>query len=294
MRLDLAAVLAVFAVLGSRAGAQAVIAQPAGLANPAQVIDFGANVLPNFTPVSTQFAGLVITHASYFTTGVSNNLVGGFLTNNFSAGLPNTLRIQFASPIQDLTFVYHQISTAQPSVIRAVLGGVTVDSFSGTWNQTQTNNYFGFTNTVFDELQIDFVADFNVDTLAFNPAGTTATCVPYNGSGTNPADLSCGSLPQLGTTWTGLVAVNANTLLSALVYAPGGFGAPLPLFGGELLIQPAPSPIAFTGLGSYSLAIPAAPTWAGTALHFQGLRLDLVGGVPTFVPLNALLVTIGT
>lgn len=295
MRIDLATVLVVVVgSLGCHASAQAIIAQSSGLTNPAQVIDFGANVLPNFTPVSTQFPGITITHASYFTTGVSNNLVGGFLTNNFSAGSPNTLRIQFAAPIQDLTFVYHQISTAQPSFIRAVLGGVTVDSFSGTFNQFQTNNYFGFTNTVFDELQIDFVSDFNVDTLAFNPAGTPASCVAYNGSGINPSDLSCGTLPQLGTTWTGLIAVNANTLLTALVYAPGGFGAPLPLFGGELLLQPSPAPIAFTGLTSYAVPIPAAPSWVGTLLHFQGLRLDLVAGVPTFVPLNALLVTIGT
>jgi len=284
-------VLSLFCCLGD-ATAQAIIAQSSGLSSPAQVIDFGANLFPNFTPVSTQFAGITITHARYYTTGVVNNLVGGFLTND-PIGLPNTLRIQWAQPITDLSFVYHQISTQFPSVIRAVLQGNTVASFSGTWNQFQTNNYFGFTNTVFDELQIDFVGDFNVDTLAFNPLGAAA-CLFYNGTGVNPSDFSCATTPQLGTTWQGLVTPNANTLLSAIVYAPGGFITAVPLFGGELLINPSPPPIAFTALSSFSLPIPAAPSWTGTVLPFQGVRLDLVGGVPTFVPLNALMLVIGT
>ena len=162
-----AAVLSV--LLQAPSYAQAIIAQPSGLASPQHVIDFGANLYPNFTPVTTQFAGITLTHTRYFTTGVSNNLVGGFLTNDGS-GLPNTLKIQFASPIHDLSFVYHQIGMSIPSNFRAMLAGVTVDSFSLLWNQNQSNNYFGFTNVVFDELQIDFDVDFNLDTLAFNDA----------------------------------------------------------------------------------------------------------------------------
>lgn len=152
--------------------AQAIIAQSSGLANPDQVIDFGANVLPNFTPVTTQFAGITVSHASYFTISSSNNLVGGFLTNDFS-GAPDTLRIRFAAPISDLSFAYHQVGSGSPSHFRALLGGVVVDSFSNTSDQFQPNNYFGFKNRVFDELQLDFVIDFNLDTLAFNLAGPT-------------------------------------------------------------------------------------------------------------------------
>ena len=183
----------------STATAQAIIAQLSGLATPGQIITFGANLYPNFTPVTTEFGGITVTHARYFTTGVSNNLVGGFLTNDFAVGPPNTLRIQFVSPITDVSFVYHQIGTTAPSVIRAVFQGVTMDSFSGTWNQTQPNNYFGFQNTVLDELQIDFVGDFNVDTLAFSP-GFSASCNFYNGSNINPPAFSCLTLPTLGTT----------------------------------------------------------------------------------------------
>ena len=282
------AICSLLATLGAAAflPAQAIIAATSGLTNPTRVIDFGANVLPNFTPVSTQFTGITVTHASYFTTGVSNNLVGGFLTNNFSAGLPNTLRIQFSSQITDLSFVYHQIATNAPSVVRAMLAGVTVDSFSGTFNQSQPNNYFGFTNIVFDELQIDFQSDFNVDTLAINDL-SAARCVFHNGSNLNPPDFTCASLPVLGSVWQGVVAGNANTILTFLAYAPAGLAAPSPLFGGELLIQTAPAPVAFAGFGSYSLAIPAGSGWLGTVLTFQGFRVDQVGPTSTFVPLNA-------
>jgi hypothetical protein len=274
--------------------AQAIIAQSSGLAAPAQIIDFGANVLPNFTPVSTEFAGLTITHAAYFTTGVSNNLVGGFLTNNFSAGQPNTLRIQFASPITDASFVYHQIGQQNPSQFRALLQGVTMDSFAILWNQSQSNNYFGFTNTVFDEIQIDFDADFNLDTLAVSPAlAGGAACQQFNGSNVNPNVFTCTTLPVLGTNWQGAIATTASTLLTALMFAPAGIGTPVPLFGGEVLVDPSGGLVAFTSPGTYSIAIPSATSWIGTTVTFQGLRLDLVAGSPTFVPLNGQQLVLG-
>jgi hypothetical protein len=163
---------AVFVLLAPVASvhAQAIIAQSSGLTSPDHLIDFGANLFPNFTNITNQFAGINVTHASYFTTGSFNNLVGGFLTNN-SAGLPNTLKIHFAAPISDVSFVYHQVGTNFPSSFRAMLGATIVDSFSDFPNQFQPNNFFGFTNIFFDEVEIDFDNDFNVDSLAFNDAG---------------------------------------------------------------------------------------------------------------------------
>ena len=273
--------------------AQAIIAQTSGLANPDRVITFGANLFPNFTPVSIEFPGITITHASYFTTGVSNNLVGGFLTNNFGAGLPNTLRIQFAGVITDCSFVYHQIGTSQPTNMRALLQGITMDSFSGSWNQFQPNNYFGFTNTAFDEIQVDFVGDFNVDTLAIS-GPSVAKCSVANGTNVNPLALTCGNAPVIGTTWQGNIASAPGTLLTFLAWAPGGMGAPFPLFGGEVLVNPAPPPVLFSSANPYTIAIPSSPTWVGTVLTFQGLRLDLVAATPTLVLLNAIDVVIGT
>lgn len=291
-KLLLRAAGAVLALLAATP-AQAIIAQNSGLANPAYVVTFGANVLPNFTPISTEFPPLTITHANYYTTGSYNNLVGGFLTNDFS-GAPNTLRLQFALPVTDVSFVYQQISTSAPSTIRAMFAGVQVDSFSGTWNQTQPNNYFGFTNTLLDEVQIDFVGDFNVDTVAFNgPAATTAQCVFANGSGINPADFTCATLPSLGATWQGVMTMNANTLATLLAYSDAGLGAPVPIFGGELLLNLSTPLLLFSGAGTYSLPIPSAPSWIGTTLTFQGVRVELVAGSLAIVPLNANTLVVG-
>lgn len=270
--------------------AQAIVAQPAGIANPTQVFDFGANVLPNFTPVTTQFAGLTVSHASYFTTGAVNNLVGGFLTNDFTAGPPSTLRIQLAQPVVDTSFVFHQVAM-ETTTMRAFLQGAQVASFSGSWNQFQANNHFGFANTLLDELRIDFVSDFNFDTLAVRAAG--AVCSPRNGSGVNPSDFACATLPRLGTQWLGTVAMNGNSLLSVLAYGYGGFGPPLPLFGGELLLSPSAPLLTFTGSGSHGFAIPPSPGFVGVSLPLQAARLDLVGGAPTIVLLNGVELIVG-
>jgi hypothetical protein len=152
----------------SFARAQAIIAQTQGLWNPQYVVDFGTGLFPNSMVITSQFPGITLTHCAYYTTGTFNNVQGGFLTNDHNAGMPNTLTIHFASPIHDVSFVYHQVSPAMASNFRALLGTVVVDSFSHVGNQTQPNNYYGFTNVVFDELQIDFVFDFSLDTLAFS------------------------------------------------------------------------------------------------------------------------------
>src|SRR5687768_16377737 len=66
----------------AHAPSQAIIAQLSGLPAAAQAIDFGTGQFPNWTPVTTQFPGISVTHAAYYTTGTHLNLVGGFLTND--------------------------------------------------------------------------------------------------------------------------------------------------------------------------------------------------------------------
>lgn len=270
---------------------QAIIAQASGLSNPQHVIDFGAGLYPNFTPITTQFPGITVTHARYFTTGVSNNLVGGFLTNDFS-GPPDTLTIRFANPITDLSFVYHQIGTSRPSNFRAMLGSIVVDSFSNLSNQTQTNNHFGFTNVFFDELQLDFVADFNVDTLAYNDAGG-ARCALRNGSGVNPQGYRCVTRPVLGTNWQVAVTTTPNTVLTFLAFAPGGPSAPLPFLGYEILVQTTPAPIVYTGMGTYNTPVPTGAMWLGFMVATQAVRLEIVGPTQQFEFLNALDIVLG-
>lgn len=282
-----------FALAIAAAPAQAIVAATTGIPDPARVVDFGANVLPNFAPVTTQFTGVTVSNASYFTLGGSSlGLSGGFLTKVLTS-TSSTMSLQFGGPVTDASFVYHQAGTGSPTTIRALLGGTVVDSFSGTWSQYQPNNVFGFTNIVFDEIQIDYVIDFNLDNLAFNPIGA-ARCPSYNGSGVNLAGFLCTSLPLLGTTWQGTVVTTPNTLLTLLAYAPLGIGAPIPVFGGELLLTPSAGDVLFPGTGSYSLPIPNSSSWTGVQFTFQGVRIDSIGGVPTIVPMNVRTLVLGT
>lgn len=293
MRL-LAPAVALFVPLALASAQQQVIAQPWGLSMPARLIDFGAGLLPDATPVSAQFPGVTFTHASYFTAPApNNNVAGGFLRNDFTAGPPDTMSIRFHHSVSDVTFVYHQIGTQAPTTIRAKYHGFVVDFFTIQWNETQPNNFFGFLECHVDEVEIDFVGDFRIDSLAYNPV-TGASCTWFNGTGVNPGAFMCATPPILGGTWHGTIVNTPNTVLTALVYSPTGMLTPaVPLFGGELLVNPSQAFVAFVGTTDYMLPIPASSSWVGTQLAFQGLRLDVVGGSPTFVPLNAQLLLLG-
>jgi hypothetical protein len=231
------------ALIASTGLAQAgqIIAATSGLNSPQFVVDFGANLYSNFTPITTQFPPLTCSHTAYFTTGVSNNLIGGFLTNDFS-GLPNTLKLKFAQPVTDVSFVYHQIGTSQPSVFRVLLGGVPVDSFSNLSNQFQPNNYFGFTNLLFDEVQLDFVGDFNIDTVAYNLAsgctGAVTYCTPLiSSNGCSPAMNSSGvpSLTNPGAFTAG--ASNLEVGQNGLMFFGTTGQNNTPFFGGTLCVN---------------------------------------------------------
>ncbi|HEX6813011.1 MAG TPA: hypothetical protein VF384_15405 [Planctomycetota bacterium] len=293
MRLLATTLVALLAPLAPTA-AQAIIAAPWGLQLPTRFVDLGAGMFSDATPVSTQFAGLTFTNASYFTAAApNNNVAGGHLRRDFTATGPDTLILKFAHSVSDVTFVYHQIGTQAPTTIRAKYLGFTFDSFTIQWNETQPNNFFGFAGCWLDEVQIDFVGDFRLDSLAYNPT-FGASCNYHNGSGINPPGFDCVTMPILGGTWHGRVANTPNTLLTALVYSPVGLLVPgAPLFGGELVVNPSGAFVAFVGTTDHMLPIPSsASSWLGTQLVFQGLRLENLGGSLTFQLLNAQLLII--
>ena len=88
--------------------------------------------------------------------------------------------IDFDDEITDLSFVYHQIETLPnpPTEFRAILDGSIVETFSNTSIQSQYNNYFGFTDILFDRLELDYESQFNVDSLAYNLAASSEAPIP--------------------------------------------------------------------------------------------------------------------
>jgi hypothetical protein len=294
MRLFATTLVALVSSLAPASAQSTIIAQSWGIQLPTRFIDFGSFTYSDGTVITTQYPGVTFSHAAYFTAAApNNNVAGGFLGNDYTATGPDTLIIRFGWSLSAVSFVYHQIGTQGPSTFRAKYQGGVVELFTIQWNETQPNNFFGFTECLVDEVQIDFVGDFRIDQLAYNPE-LPGRCHWHNGSGVNPGAFLCATDPIIGSTWHGTIANTPNTVLSAIIYSPVGLQVPpIPLFGGELVVHPQGAYIAFVGTTDHLLPIPASSFWVGTLLAFQGLRLDLVGGALTFVPLNAQLLQIG-
>ncbi|MBZ0150934.1 MAG: hypothetical protein K8J09_05325 [Planctomycetes bacterium] len=112
-----------------------------------------------------------------------------------------------------------------------------------------------------------------------------ASCVARNGSNINPVGCGCVTLPITNTTWN-LTVTNGPNTLASLLLADVSPLPPVPVFGGELLIGPAPIAI--------GTAIPVPPSAAGLQFYLQGLRVDFDGVNWQFVLTNAVDATIGS
>ena len=168
------------------------------------------------------------------------------------------------------------------------LNGNGIDDDSRYWNTFGDDDL-----RLLDDGTIVFTA-----TLRDTPTGTTAieqglfklvprsaSCTFRNGSGINPVACSCTTLPIVGTNWQIAVTSGPQTL-ATLLLADVLAIPPFPIFGGELLIAPAPFVVPTT------IAIPYG--WQGLEFHLQGVRLDLVGPDIVIVLTNAQDVVIGT
>ena len=114
----------------------------------------------------------------------------------------------------------------------------------------------------------------------------TAACRGELGASPGPAGRSARHAGYL--TW-----MLCGTIVTLLVYAPGGLQSPQPFFGGELLVRSSPSPIALSGSGGFSVLLPSSPAWIGASLMTQGFAVEASGSTLSVVPLNALELVLG-
>jgi len=116
--------------------------------------------------------------------------------------------------------------------------------------------------------------------------GVPASCTCRNGSGINPTGFECTSRPVVGGNWSTNVLVDSST--AATFVGLSTSGSQQPFLGGEILIGLSPPPV-FTppAMGAHTVPIPNASVFTGLPLSTQGFRIDVVGGVPGVVLLNA-------
>ncbi len=143
---------------------------------------------------------------------------------------------------------------------------------------------------LFDDGTIVFTATLKnsagtaVDQGLFKLVPRTASCTFRNGTGINPVACTCLNLPIVGNVWNVDVSFGPQTLVTGLL---ADFQAipPFPIFGGELLIAPAPFFI------PTALNVPFG--WQGLQFSVQGLRIDVVGPDLVIVLTNAQDVFVG-
>ncbi len=169
-------ILAAIAALGIAGASHA--ATVSGAANGLS----GADVALGFDEIALNTNDVVTDQYGAFGVSFSPNLV--YYANpadypnfsdpalgNFSPTV-NPFFIDFASNVTAATFA--MVSNAGVSTFTALLDGVEVMQFSAGTDTTQTENFFGFTDSLFDQIRIDVGSNgvMFMDNLAFNVADT--------------------------------------------------------------------------------------------------------------------------
>jgi hypothetical protein len=103
-----------------------------------------------------------------------------------------------------------------------------------------------------------------------------SSCATRNGSGINPVDYACVTLPVTGASWQTTITAKGDTVstIVAIAPAPDIAGSPNPFGTGEVLIGLAPFPTLFAGLGAHSVPVPANPALIGKSASTQGFRVN--------------------
>ena len=157
----------VFLALATGANAAVIKNSTTGIGGADQTITFSVHSLAVQSAVTDQFADLGVTFVPYLyyssQTGYAN--ITGATVTNFHPGV-FSFGLKFGQDVSAASFA--MVSNSSSWNFKALLDGVAVDSFSATVN-TASNNFFGFNDLVFDEIQIvSPVSDYMIiDNLSF-------------------------------------------------------------------------------------------------------------------------------
>ena len=156
-KLSIAAGVAVIALgaVGIEHADAAMLNNSSGLASPNTTITFDEIVPPAGTVVTTQYSGLGVSFSNlvYASQGggfphIDNNNLG-----NFNGGLNGGLfSIHFLQQQTEAAFA--MVTNQGTSTFTALLNGVVAETFTLGTTVFSSNNFYGFTNILFDEIQV--------------------------------------------------------------------------------------------------------------------------------------------
>jgi hypothetical protein len=186
----LPACLAVLAV-ASTASAAPIISSSTGIASPTTTLAFNEVAVPNYTPLTNQFAAYGVTFADFFYNGCAGDCVNapptgsdpdiGNFNNDNTSPFNAAPQFLFTSPVGGAAFQFAGNGGAY--TFNARLGGALVETFTVNVNTSAINGssgwgYYGFDGITFDELDVIAGQAFLADNLEFNGRGTTAVPEP--------------------------------------------------------------------------------------------------------------------
>ena len=142
----------------SIASSEIIDLSTSGLPDPESIVDFSEIALPDMSRVSAEFADFGVTFLPNLNYRTGDHPDWASVSGpNLRTGEPevNPFSIVFNNPLTSAAVV----AIAQPptpATITAKLNGVEVESFETTISIDNPNQYFGFTDIIFDEIQIAY------------------------------------------------------------------------------------------------------------------------------------------
>lgn len=135
-----------------------------GLVGPQQTVDFESVVLIQNFSVTNQFQSLGVTFDNAFGNPDTSNLYPNITSNRIGNFFPNAqaslMTINFTTDLSQVAFA--MVTAPGHSTFQAFLNGSLVES-SGAIATTTTNstNFYGFRDIVFDQIQVSVVSSDN-------------------------------------------------------------------------------------------------------------------------------------
>jgi|GEM_PF-880198 len=211
---------------------------PSGLAEPVSTIAFDeVPGIADTAQVSTEWADLGATFLPNLNYRTGDNPDWQNITgSNLRTGEPevNPFSIQFGSPLTSAAFALIA-QPPTPATITAKLNGEEVESFETTVSIDNPNNFFGFEDITFDEIEIEYTAAtrMRIDNLQFGVSAPPTTyqdavlaMAPNYYYELNETSTAGGAVDSTGNAAPGVY--NGNYANGPMVGAPG----PLEVFDG--------------------------------------------------------------
>ncbi len=145
-------------VMFASVGKATPISNGTGLANPSKTIDFNASELMQDASIDAAYTSQGVTFSNLFQdakySGYFPNISGGE-AGNFTPNSPAApFNIWFSHAVDEAAFALMISRSPAPSIIESFLNGVLVETASVFTSRSNSDNFYGFSDSLFDQIKV--------------------------------------------------------------------------------------------------------------------------------------------